>query len=165
MQQRIGLAQALVHDPEVVFLDEPTDGVDPVGRAAVRAIVQELKERGVTIFVNSHLLMEVELVCDRVVIMVRGKILREGTVAELTPRTGAVRVELREPPADLDATVAGLGSGYRREGNAFEVSVSDAELDALIDRLRARGIGIRTIGQRRLTLEESFIHLVGKGSA
>ena len=59
------------------------------------------------------------------------------------------------------ATVAGLGSGYRREGNAFEVSVSDAELDALIDRLRARGIGIRTIGQRRLTLEESFIHLVG----
>ena len=74
MQQRIGLAQALIHEPELVFLDEPTDGVDPIGRAAIRAIVQDLRQRGVTVFINSHLLMEVEQICDRVVIMSRGKI-------------------------------------------------------------------------------------------
>jgi ABC-2 type transport system ATP-binding protein len=164
MQQRIGLAQALVHEPELVFLDEPTDGVDPVGRASIRAIVQDLKDRGVTIFINSHLLMEVELMCDRVVIMVQGKILKEGTIEELTPRTGAVRVELREAPADLEALLAGLGSGLRRDGNAFEVKLSDAELDQTIDRLRARGLGIRSLDQRRLSLEESFIDMVRKVS-
>src|SRR4029079_12519198 len=69
MQQRIGLAQALIHEPSIVFLDEPTDGVDPIGRAAIRGIVEDLKRRGITVFINSHLLMEVELVCDRVAIM------------------------------------------------------------------------------------------------
>ncbi|MBK7876795.1 MAG: ABC transporter ATP-binding protein [Planctomycetes bacterium] len=162
MQQRIGIAQALVHDPELVFLDEPTDGVDPVGRASIRAIVQELKARGVTVFINSHLLMEVELMCDRVVIMVQGKILREGTIADLTPRTGSVRFELREAPADLDALLAGLGSSLVRNGNTFEVKLNDAELDQTIDRLRARGLGIRAIDQRRLSLEESFIDMVRK---
>lgn len=162
MQQRIGIAQALVHEPELVFLDEPTDGVDPVGRASIRAIVQELKARGVTVFINSHLLMEVELMCDRVVIMVQGKILREGTIADLTPRTGSVRFELRDAPADLDALLAGLGSGLTRNGNVFEVKLSDAELDQTIDRLRGRGLGIRAIDQRRLSLEESFIDMVRK---
>src|SRR6185295_13296562 len=101
MQQRIGLAQALVHEPEVVFLDEPTDGVDPVGRAAIRGIVEDLKRRGVTVFINSHLLMEVELVCDRVAILSKGKLIREGTVDELTPRTGKVQFELRDPRPDV----------------------------------------------------------------
>lgn len=165
MQQRIGLAQALIHEPELVFLDEPTDGVDPVGRAAIRGIVQDLKARGATIFINSHLLMEVELICDRVVIMVKGKILREGTIDELTPRTGTVRFELRAMPTDLDALVGGLGSGYKRSERGFEVALNDSELDQTIDRLRARGVGIHGIDHRRLTLEESFIHLVKKESA
>src|SRR5204863_2536035 len=69
MKQRLGIAQALFHGPELVFLDEPTDGVDPVGRREIRAILQELKADGVTVFVNSHLLSEVELVCDRVAIL------------------------------------------------------------------------------------------------
>src|SRR6185436_10455054 len=101
MQQRIGLAQALIHEPELVFLDEPTDGVDPVGRMAIREIVLELKHKGVTLFLNSHLLMEVEMICDRVVILSHGKILRQGKMAELTPRTGSVRFELKQTPADL----------------------------------------------------------------
>ncbi|MBI5365328.1 MAG: ABC transporter ATP-binding protein [Planctomycetes bacterium] len=162
MQQRIGIAQALVHEPELVFLDEPTDGVDPVGRASIRAIVQDLKARGVTIFINSHLLMEVELICDRVVIMVQGKILREGTIDELTPRTGSVRIELRAAPADLEQLLAGLGTGLKRDGNVFEVKLNDVELDQTIDRLRARGLGIRSLDQRRLSLEESFIDMVKK---
>ena len=88
MQQRIGLIQALIHEPELIFLDEPTDGVDPVGRKVVREIIGELREKGTTIFVNSHLLQEVEKMCDEVVIMHRGKIIQEGSIANLTAVTG-----------------------------------------------------------------------------
>jgi len=84
MKQRLGIAQALINDPEVLFLDEPTDGVDPVGRKEIRALLHKLKGEGKTIFLNSHLLGEVELICDRVVIMQRGEIIREGDIAELT---------------------------------------------------------------------------------
>jgi ABC-2 type transport system ATP-binding protein len=166
MQQRIGLAQALVNDPELVFLDEPTDGVDPIGRAAIRELVTELKRRGVTLFINSHLLMEVEMVCDRVVIMHKGRIIRQGTIDELTPRTGAVRFELRAMPANLAAIVSGVGSDLAVDGNAFTLKVSEEELDQVIDRVRAAAISIRTISQRRTTLEEAFIdlvHLEGRG--
>jgi ABC-2 type transport system ATP-binding protein len=160
MQQRIGLAQALIHDPQVVFLDEPTDGVDPVGRASIRGIVQELRSRGVTVFINSHLLMEVELVCDRVAIMLDGVVIRDGSVDELTPRTGSVRFDLREAPADLERILQGVGTDLERIPTGFMLKVTDAELDGAIDRLRAARVGIREISQRRLTLEESFIHLV-----
>jgi len=165
MQQRIGLAQSLVHDPEIVFLDEPTDGVDPVGRAAVREMVQELKDRGVTVFINSHLLMEVELICDRVVIMTHGKILTEGSVEDLTPRTGGVRFELREVPDNLGPLLEGLGAGLAIDVRGFMLQVDDSELDATIDRLRAAGVGIRSIEAKRLSLEESFIDLVQKERA
>ena len=165
MQQRIGLAQALIHDPQVVFLDEPTDGVDPVGRASIRGIVQELRSRGVTVFINSHLLMEVELVCDRVAIMLDGNVIREGSVDELTPRTGNVRFELREPPANLETILDGVGTDFGRIPTGFTLKVTETELDAAIDRLRGAGVGIREISQRRLTLEESFIHLVKRGQA
>jgi ABC-2 type transport system ATP-binding protein len=165
MQQRIGLAQALVHDPEVVFLDEPTDGVDPVGRAAIRGIVEDLKRRGVTVFINSHLLMEVELVCDRVAILLHGKLVCEGSVDELTPRTGKVRFVLRDRATDAPAIVAGIGNGFLAHDDGFELAVNDGELDLAIDRLRAARVGIVEISQRRLTLEESFIGLVGKEQA
>jgi ABC-2 type transport system ATP-binding protein len=162
MQQRIGLAQALIHEPTIVFLDEPTDGVDPIGRAAIRNIVQDLKHRGVTVFINSHLLMEVELICDRVVIMVKGKVIRSGSIDDLTPRTGAAHFDLREIPANLGELLAGVGTDFRASDRGFELKVTDVEMDIVIDRLRAAAVGIRSISQRRLTLEESFIHLVNK---
>src|SRR5207253_3677878 len=84
MKQRLGIAQALLHDPEVIFLDEPTDGVDPIGRREIRDLLQQLKKQGITIFINSHLLGEVELVCDRVAILHRGELIREGDIATLT---------------------------------------------------------------------------------
>ena len=84
MKQRLGIAQSFFHDPEVIFLDEPTDGVDPVGRKEIRELLATLKDEGRTIFVNSHLLQEIELMCDRVAIMHKGEIVRTGTVAELT---------------------------------------------------------------------------------
>ncbi|MCB9916215.1 MAG: ABC transporter ATP-binding protein [Planctomycetes bacterium] len=161
MQQRLGLAQALVHDPELVFLDEPTDGVDPVGRKVIRQMVTELAERGTTIFINSHLLNEVEMVCDRVVILNKGLILREGTIEELTPSVDATRFELLAPGASLEEELRGVGEGFRRDGErAFELTVDDAGLDATIDRLRARGHTITGISRRRLSLEDAFIDLV-----
>jgi ABC-2 type transport system ATP-binding protein len=162
MQQRLGLAQALVNEPDLVFLDEPTDGVDPVGRAAIRELVLELKRRGVTLFINSHLLMEVEMICDRVVIMSKGKIISEGSVDELTPRTGAVRFDVRELPENLDRVLAGVGGALRADGTSFEIHLNDGEIDAVVDRLRAAAVGIRAIAPRRLTLEESFIDLLRK---
>ena len=93
MQQRIGLAQALMNDPELVVLDEPTDGLDPVGRREVRQVLQQLRDRGKTVFLNSHLLSEVEQVCDRLAILVAGKIVRQGTLRELTARGQHYEIE------------------------------------------------------------------------
>src|ERR1041385_6780547 len=84
MNERLALAQALVHDPDLIFLDEPTDGLDPVGRREVRVICRELAEDGKTIFINSHILAEIELICDRIALMKSGEIIEQGTVAELT---------------------------------------------------------------------------------
>ena len=165
MQQRIGLVQALIHEPELVFLDEPTDGVDPVGRKVVREIVSELRDTGVTVFINSHLLMEVEKICDRVVIMAGGKMITEGTVAELTPHTGRVRFEIDPVPDDLGARLEGIGRGYQRHENGFDMELSSNEQDAVVDRLRGLGISIRAIEAGKISLEQSFIDLVqGKRS-
>ena len=160
MQQRLGLAQALVHQPEIVFLDEPTDGVDPVGRASIREMVLDLKERGVTVFINSHLLMEVELICDHVVIMDKGKVLVQGSIEELTPRTGAVEIDLSETPLDLKELLNGLGRGFALRDKGFQLELNDDELDKVVDRLRQRGLSIRSITPRRLTLEQAFIGLI-----
>jgi len=158
MQQRIGLAQALLHEPELVFLDEPTDGVDPVGRAAVREIVAELRARGTTVFINSHLLMEVERMCDRVVVVARGKLVREGTVEELARRTGRVAFELAPVPDDLERLLA--LPGLERTPTGFAAPLEAHQQDAVIDRLRAAGVSIRSITPGRLSLEDAFIEMV-----
>jgi ABC-2 type transport system ATP-binding protein len=161
MQQRLGLVQAIVHEPELVFLDEPTDGVDPIGRRKIRELVERLKQRGATIFLNSHLLMEVEMICDRVVIMHRGKVLREGAVADLTAGSGLVRFELADVPANLAEVVSGIGTRQALSGNGFEVQADLAQQNAIVDRLRAAGIRIQSIEPRRITLEEAFVDLIG----
>src|SRR5207253_9832655 len=89
MNERLAFAQALVHDPDLIFLDEPTDGLDPLGRKEVRTICRELADAGKTIFINSHILAEIELICDRIALMKSGQIIEQGTIAELTSaRTG-----------------------------------------------------------------------------
>jgi ABC-2 type transport system ATP-binding protein len=160
MQQRLGLAQALVHRPELVFLDEPTDGVDPIGRAKIREMVVDLKNSGSTIFINSHLLNEVEMICDQVVIINHGEILRKGTIEEMTPRTGTTEFELVRDPGDLAPLLAGVGKGFKQTGRLFELQLTDEELDRTIDMTRAAGHTISGITRRRLSLEESFIDLV-----
>jgi ABC-2 type transport system ATP-binding protein len=98
MAQRIGLAQALVNDPDLILLDEPTDGVDPVGRREIRDVLVRLREQGKTVFINSHLLSELEMICDRVAILVLGQVARQGTVADLSSAMAKQRYEIEIAP-------------------------------------------------------------------
>ena len=102
MMQRIGLAQAMMNDPDLIVLDEPTDGVDPVGRREIRDVLAALKKRGTTVFINSHLLSELELICDRVAILVGGQVARQGTVDELALGQGRYEIQLA---GTLDGTL------------------------------------------------------------
>ena len=112
MMQRVGLAAALVNDPDLVLLDEPTDGVDPVGRRDIRDVLLRIRDQGKTVFINSHLLSELESVCRRVAIMVGGKIAQQGTMAELTADRGRYEIEVAptgDPHAVRSADRAGVG--------------------------------------------------------
>jgi len=162
MMQRLGLAQALINDPEVLFLDEPTDGVDPVGRKEIRDILKDLKLRGKTIFLNSHLLSEVELVSDRVAILDKGKLLKLGTVDELTRggTTYTVGIAGPLPDAALQESRA-LVMNFTVNGDTVTADCgSFAELNRVIDLLRKHGVAITSVVKQRSTLEESFISLI-----
>ncbi|HEV3263222.1 MAG TPA: ABC transporter ATP-binding protein [Gemmataceae bacterium] len=161
MKQRLGIAQAVFHDPEVVFLDEPTDGVDPLGRREIRALMQRLKDEGKTIFLNSHLLSEVELICDRVGILQSGEMIREGDIPTLTRQQGAVVVGLAEGQAFPGDEVAKQGYAVSRQGDLWEVGLSDGRnIDPVVDLLRARGLSIRHLVEKRQTLEDIFMETV-----
>ncbi len=137
MKQRLGLAQAIFHDPEVIFLDEPTDGVDPVGRREIRAIMQQLKEEGKTLFLNSHLLSEVELICDRVAILQTGAVIREGTVAELTLRHNQFVIGLAPGQTFPREDVQKHGYSVNPNGELWEVGLRDGQsIDPVVDLLR-----------------------------
>ena len=162
MKQRLGIAQALFHRPELVFLDEPTDGVDPLGRREIRAILQELKEAGVTVFINSHLLSEVEQVCDRVAILSHGELAREGTIAEMTEQHNVFVVGLAEGQEFPAEAVRAAGYQARQVEPYWEISLADGQaIDAVVDLLRDKGLGLRHLVEKRQTLEETFFQTVG----
>ncbi len=158
MMQRLGLAQALINDPELIFLDEPTDGVDPLGRKEIRDILLELKKKSKTIFLNSHLLSEVELISDRVGILNKGKLIREGTVKELTEKKEEYFIKIENAPGSNISQELNLS---RIKDDSFSVRVSDIlELNKIIDRLREEKIVIKEIIKQKATLEEMFISLI-----
>ena len=167
MLQRLGLAQALLHDPELLILDEPTDGLDPVGRSHVRNVLTRLKEQGKTIFLNSHILQEVELICDRVAILDRGLVKAIGNVHELSAQQSA-GVELELVVAASEAAVrTSLGERDiatcqpHRDGTYRVVlqMTDQAAVDHCIDDLRAGGISIVGLSRRRVSLEDAFLKL------
>jgi ABC-2 type transport system ATP-binding protein len=161
MKQRLGLAQAIFHDPEVIFLDEPTDGVDPLGRREIRAIMQQLKEQGKTIFLNSHLLGEVELICDRVAILQKGEVIREGTVGELTLQHNQYVIGLTAGQIFPREEVQKHGYTVHSSGELWEIAVSEGQsIDPVVDLLRGRGLSIRHLVEKRQTLEDLFLETV-----
>ena len=161
MKQRLGLAQAMMHDPEVLFLDEPTDGVDPVGRKEVREILSRLKAEGKTIFLNSHLLSEVELICDRVGIIELGLLRREGQVSDLTAARDFYDLQFDKSIDPVLGELGGFVKGLRRTETGIEVEVENQEkLNALLDFLRAKGYGLRGVTPKKVTLEDVFLQTV-----
>lgn len=163
MKQRLGLAQALLHDPEVLFLDEPTDGVDPVGRKQIRDLLVELKKKGKTILINSHLLLEVEMISDRVGILELGSLRREGSVQDLMTRKDSYELKLEGGFDKILPEIERRVRGLRRVDGGIEVDVEDrGKLDALIDFLRGQGISLTGMTQKRQSLEDIFIQTVGE---
>ncbi len=161
MMQRLGLAQALMDDPEIIVLDEPTDGVDPVGRREIRDRLRALKARGKTVLINSHLLSEIEMICDRVAILNKGKIVRSGSIDDLVKDGTGWRFFVRNLPSDLDLSQFGV----EIEGSGSDVEIimesgAPAQLNELIDRLRAAGVTILSIERHRRSLETGFIEII-----
>src|SRR5438067_3875851 len=160
MNERLAFAQALVHDPDFIFLDEPTDGLDPIGRKEVRTICRELADQGKTVFVNSHILAEIELICDRVALMKAGEIIEQGTIAEVTASRGGY--ELVVPAADgLGHWLGERTLSFSAVNGHFRVQLPDrAAANALIDALRRRDVEIESLNVNKRSLESVFIEKV-----
>ncbi len=161
MMQRLGLIQAVLHNPKVIFLDEPTDGVDPIGRKAIRDFISELKKEGKTIFINSHLLSEVEMICDRVAIMNRGRLVKVGTVSDLLREENSFYVII-EDEDNLLYSIPQLNEfDMKIEENKITLKNGDYEtLNKLIDILRSNGIIVKGSGENKVSLEEFFIETI-----
>lgn len=167
MQQRIGLAQAILGRPTVLFLDEPTSALDPVGRVMVRRLLQKVKGEGTAVFLNSHMLTDVELICDRVAIMQQGKVVREGTIDDISGRV-AVTVKLDALPAGLLEEVEGLFGRVVCPNGRPEFQVEVDRRDAvpeLAKLLVSKGRKIYGLEPRHASLEDVFLELfdVGEG--
>jgi ABC-2 type transport system ATP-binding protein len=165
MQQRLGLAVALVAGPELVVLDEPTSALDPPGRVDVRDIVLDLKGRGVAVLLNSHLIGEVERVCDRVVILDRGRVAASGTLAELLGQR-ELRLHLTEVSPAAEARLAAAGA-VQRVGDLFTVALSDEQdgtvVPELVRDLVALGSRVHAVEPARITLEERLLGILREG--
>jgi len=171
MQQRLALAQALLPDPRVLFLDEPTEGIDPLGRVSIRGILRRNLEQGKTLFVNSHMLGEVELLCDRVAILVKGKIRREGPLSSLRAPNPEYRLTLAGSDEDT-ARAALAASGHEAESipappglTVWRLEVGDrSELNAVLDATRSAGLEIEEVQRVRASLEEVFVQTINEAS-
>ncbi|HVN48406.1 MAG TPA: ABC transporter ATP-binding protein [Bacteroidota bacterium] len=166
MLQRLGLAQALINDPKIIFLDEPTDGVDPVGRKEIRDMLFGLKNEGKTIFLNSHLLSEVEAISDRVAILNKGEVIKVGTIEEINSQKIVYAIQLSAHlPLELEEKFKSSLPSVVLSENLLTVTLNDkSELNSVIDALRNANIAIEGMTQQKTSLEDYFIQLV-KGDA
>lgn len=164
MQQRVGLAQAILHNPDLIILDEPTSALDPLGRREVRDIVQELKSQGKTVILNSHLLSEIEMTCDRIAIMKRGVIATEGTIDELLAFSSVVEVEVSGLNDKAMAAVQSIAAKVTMRGipiTRFTAWVkSEEDISELASALVENGAKLRALIPKRETLEELFIRVI-----
>jgi ABC-2 type transport system ATP-binding protein len=164
MTQRIGLAQAIIHAPDLVLLDEPTSALDPVGRREVRDLIRSLRSRGMTVFLNSHLLSEVEMVCDRVAIVDRGRVVRSGRLDDLVGGVLELRVTVdRVDPGLLDL-LASHGEVTGVQGCALTLGVADLDVaPVLAEALVRAGYRLYGLVPSHQSLEDLFLSLVTSG--
>ena len=163
MLQRIGLAQALVHEPEIIFLDEPTSGLDPLGRRTVRDIIRAQRDRGATVFLNSHLLSEIEITCDQVVFIREGQVVTSRNMR--TQQEEAVRVEVRARKLSPECV-----SGLARWGESMTVdeerltmtTTSRETLPEILRYLVSAGAEVYQFTPQRMSLEELFMNIMGE---
>ena len=159
MLQRIGLAQALLHDPEIVILDEPMSGLDPVGRKEFKDIIFSLKDKGKTVFFSSHILQDVEMICDKVLIIFNGEIRREGVLEELMEeevKFFEVTLEGAKHEIFSDSSVISV------KGDRILLQVEEKDLEGILRKALDSGFKVKAIVPRHLTLEEIFIREVRK---
>jgi ABC-2 type transport system ATP-binding protein len=162
MLQRIGLAQALINDPALLFLDEPTSGLDPGGRLLVRDIIREQRERGTAVFLNSHLLSEVEITCDRVAFVRHGEVLQVGAVEEMVEGEFPVQVRARNLPQSALVGLEQWATVVHANGEQFTLSVGrEADLPVINRYLVEQGAEVYAFHPQHLTLEERFLQVIG----
>jgi ABC-2 type transport system ATP-binding protein len=159
MLQRVGLAQAILHDPQVVILDEPMSGLDPIGRREVRDIILELKRDGRTVMFSTHILSDAEMLCDRVGVIVGGKLRGVGAPGEIVGMK-AHGMEILFELAASGASATAIIAKATKTGDRFRMQVSEDELYAALEQLRGVGAKILSVAQVKASLEEYFMHLI-----
>jgi len=169
MLQRVGLAQAILHDPKVVFLDEPMSGLDPMGRREVRELIQQLQSEGKTVFFSTHILSDAEALCDRVAVIHQGELRGVGSVAELT-RQSQSKVEIIFCAANLPPALAALGVETRISGEMVNVVASQERQDSVLEILRRERLHLISLTPVRSSLEEYYVEKLrskqsGKGAS
>jgi ABC-2 type transport system ATP-binding protein len=162
MLQRIGLAQALLNRPDVVILDEPTSGLDPVGRRLVRDIIKDLRQAGTTVFLNSHLLSEVEITCDRVAFIKHGEVLRVSPLKTLVEGELTVEVRVRNLKPETVTGLSRWSHNARLDGESLSLTLSgEADLPAVNRYLVEQGAEVYALRPQHMALEDLFIQIVG----
>jgi ABC-2 type transport system ATP-binding protein len=162
MLQRIGLAQALLNHPRLVILDEPTSGLDPVGRRLVRDIIKDLRQQGTTVFLNSHLLSEVEVTCDRVAFIKHGKVVETHSLQTLLENELSVQVRARNLSPQAITGLSQWSQNVRADGEHFSLTVKqESDLPEINRYLVEQGVDIYSFQPQHVSLEELFIQIVG----
>jgi ABC-type multidrug transport system ATPase subunit len=161
MKQRLGVAAALLKDPALLILDEPTSGLDPQGTVEMRALIGDIRREGRTVLLSSHLLNEVELTCDRVGVIAKGKLVAEGTVDELRARSGGTALLVRATPLDRAQRLleSFLGSNARVMDGVLVISVDPSQAAAINRRLVSEGIDVSELRVSEQSLEAVFLQL------
>src|SRR3981081_3114438 len=156
MLPRVGVAQAILHDPKLVFLDEPMSGLDPMGRREVRDLIQQLRHEGKTVFFSTHILSDAEALCDRVAVIHQGELRGVGAVAELTAKVQG-KIESIWRGTSLPAALTRLGAEGQVSGDTARAVIVDTQLDSALDALRSEHCRIVSVNPVRGTLEEYFM--------
>lgn len=163
MLQRIGLAQALIHEPELIFLDEPTSGLDPMGRRLVRDVIRAQRERGATVFLNSHLLSEVEITCDQVAFIKEGEIVASRDLRTIPEGQICVVAQVRKVSKQAVAGLAQWATSVHLDGERLTLTTaSTSVIPDIVRHLVALGAEVFELTQERISLEDLFMKIMGE---